>query len=60
MKHVLTTVAVAGLFATLGGAASAADISACLITKTDSNPFFAKMREGVRTAVRNSSTVAAA
>lgn len=26
--------------------ASAKDISACLITKTDGNPFFAKMREG--------------
>ena len=28
------------------GAAQAADISACLITKTDTNPFFVKMREG--------------
>ena len=27
-------------------AASAADISACLITKTDTNPFFVKMKEG--------------
>jgi fructose transport system substrate-binding protein len=26
--------------------ASAADISACLITKTDTNPFFVKMKEG--------------
>jgi fructose transport system substrate-binding protein len=26
--------------------ARAADVSACLITKTDSNPFFVKMREG--------------
>jgi len=33
-------------FAALAGAASAEDISACLITKTDTNPFFVKMREG--------------
>ena len=24
----------------------AADVSACLITKTDTNPFFVKMKEG--------------
>ncbi len=30
----------------LAGTASAADISACLITKTDTNPFFVKMKEG--------------
>src|SRR5690606_36731665 len=28
------------------GAASAQDIGACLITKTDTNPFFVKMKEG--------------
>lgn len=28
------------------GAASAQDVSACLITKTDINPFFVKMKEG--------------
>ncbi|MEP0960807.1 MAG: sugar ABC transporter substrate-binding protein [Roseobacter sp.] len=28
------------------GIASADDVSACLITKTDTNPFFVKMREG--------------
>jgi fructose transport system substrate-binding protein len=28
------------------GTASAADVSACLITKTDTNPFFVKMKEG--------------
>ncbi|MEI4487492.1 sugar ABC transporter substrate-binding protein [Frigidibacter sp. MR17.14] len=28
------------------GAASAADTTACLITKTDTNPFFVKMKEG--------------
>ena len=26
--------------------ASAADVGACLITKTDTNPFFVKMKEG--------------
>jgi fructose transport system substrate-binding protein len=26
--------------------AAAADVSACLITKTDTNPFFVKMKEG--------------
>ncbi|MDV7141239.1 sugar ABC transporter substrate-binding protein [Tropicimonas sp. TH_r6] len=30
----------------LSGAASAEGISACLITKTDTNPFFVKMKEG--------------
>lgn len=30
----------------IGSGAMAAPISACLITKTDSNPFFTKMREG--------------
>lgn len=34
-------------FAALGAApAMAADVSACLITKTDTNPFFVKMKEG--------------
>lgn len=46
MKFILSIVALAGLCAGFGSAASAADVSACLITKTDSNPFFAKMREG--------------
>lgn len=31
---------------TMTGAAFAEDVSACLITKTDTNPFFVKMREG--------------
>ena len=30
----------------LAAPASAADIGACLITKTDTNPFFVKMKEG--------------
>lgn len=47
MKTVLTASAIAALLA-LAGPATAQDdkISACLITKTDSNPFFAKMRDG--------------
>jgi fructose transport system substrate-binding protein len=44
MKKLLTCSVLA--LATLTGAASAEDISACLITKTDTNPFFVKMREG--------------
>ncbi|WP_180898735.1 sugar ABC transporter substrate-binding protein [Martelella soudanensis] len=32
--------------AALAGNAQAADTSACLITKTDTNPFFVKMKEG--------------
>ena len=48
MKHTLIS-ATLGLVA-LGlsgiGTASAADIGACLITKTDTNPFFVKMKEG--------------
>ena len=33
-------------FVAIAGSASAQGISACLITKTDTNPFFVKMREG--------------
>ena len=32
--------------AAMSGGAFAQDVSACLITKTDTNPFFVKMREG--------------
>lgn len=32
--------------ALIGGPALAQDVSACLITKTDTNPFFVKMKEG--------------
>ncbi len=39
----LSAVAVSALFA---GNAMAADVAACLITKTDTNPFFVKMKEG--------------
>jgi fructose transport system substrate-binding protein len=44
MKKLLAGTALA--FCAMSGAAMAQDISACLITKTDTNPFFVKMREG--------------
>ena len=44
----ITTLLGATAFAALGAAPAAAqdDVSACLITKTDINPFFVKMKEG--------------
>lgn len=44
MRNLLATSAV--VLTAITGTASAEDISACLITKTDTNPFFVKMREG--------------
>ncbi|GAA6180842.1 MULTISPECIES: sugar ABC transporter substrate-binding protein [unclassified Shimia] len=44
MKALLATTAL--VVSALASTASADDISACLITKTDTNPFFVKMREG--------------
>ena len=44
IRNLLATASV--LAAMAAAPASAADISACLITKTDTNPFFVKMREG--------------
>ncbi|MCA8880662.1 MAG: sugar ABC transporter substrate-binding protein [Rhodobacteraceae bacterium] len=44
MKYLLASSALA--LTCFGGLAHADDISACLITKTDTNPFFVKMREG--------------
>ncbi|MBF9030344.1 substrate-binding domain-containing protein [Rhodobacterales bacterium HKCCE3408] len=51
MKKLLATSAV-GLMITSGAALADAhgDVSACLITKTDTNPFFVKMREGATAA----------
>ena len=49
MKTVLkSAVAAAALlgFASLAAPVSAAGVGACLITKTDTNPFFVKMKEG--------------
>ncbi|WP_199743679.1 sugar ABC transporter substrate-binding protein [Pseudorhodobacter sp. E13] len=44
MKKLLATTAVVVMG--MAGAASAQGITACLITKTDTNPFFVKMKEG--------------
>ena len=46
MKKLMTATAIA-LVATSGAVlAGSHSTSACLITKTDTNPFFVKMREG--------------
>ena len=45
LKSTVFGAAAAALVA-FASAASAADIGACLITKTDTNPFFVKMKEG--------------
>ena len=47
MKKLMTSSVIA--LTALAGAASA-DINACLITKTDTNPFFVKMKEGATAA----------
>jgi len=44
MKKLVATSALA--LVAMAATASAQDIGACLITKTDTNPFFVKMREG--------------
>ena len=44
MKKLFISSAIA--MVTMAGAATADNIGACLITKTDTNPFFVKMREG--------------
>jgi fructose transport system substrate-binding protein len=44
MKKLLATTAVVVMG--FAGAASAQSVTACLITKTDTNPFFVKMKEG--------------
>jgi fructose transport system substrate-binding protein len=50
MKKTLLSSAlgVAVLGFAFAGSAQAADIGACLITKTDTNPFFVKMKEGAQ------------
>ena len=47
MKTLMTTSALA---LTVFAGAAAAETSACLITKTDTNPFFVKMKEGAAAA----------
>jgi len=46
MKKLLTTAAISVSLIAGASSVSAMDVSACLITKTESNPFFVKMREG--------------
>lgn len=46
MKSVTGLVLGAAAAALMAGSASAEGITACLITKTDTNPFFVKMKEG--------------
>ena len=46
----LIAVAAAGFMGTAIMPSAADDVSACLITKTDTNPFFVKMREGAEAA----------
>ena len=48
MKKIITSSALA--FAVMAGGAHADEVTACLITKTDTNPFFVKMREGATAA----------
>ncbi|MCP4207366.1 MAG: sugar ABC transporter substrate-binding protein [Shimia sp.] len=49
MKNLMTSSVIA--LTTMAGAAYA-DINACLITKTDTNPFFVKMKEGATAAAK--------
>ncbi len=47
LSYAVPSLAVIAAVATLGAtSASAAGVGACLITKTDTNPFFVKMKEG--------------
>ncbi|TCP89332.1 mannose-binding protein /fructose-binding protein /ribose-binding protein [Rhizobium sp. PP-CC-2G-626] len=47
MKNLVTAgLGVLALGVVFAGSAQAADVTACLITKTDTNPFFVKMKEG--------------
>lgn len=46
MKKLLTATAISVALIGGAGSVSAMDVSACLITKTETNPFFVKMREG--------------
>ncbi len=46
MKSMMTGAAVAAVALAMSTTVSVAQTSACLITKTDTNPFFVKMKEG--------------
>lgn len=49
MKKLLAGIALA-MMVSPGAVLADSDVSACLITKTDTNPFFVKMREGAEAA----------
>ena len=49
-------VAAAAAMLSFAAPASAQAVSACLITKTDTNPFFVKMKEGATAKARNSAS----
>ena len=51
MKKTLSALLALSL-AAVAPSATAADIGACLITKTDTNPFFVKMKEGAQAKAR--------
>jgi len=51
MKRLLLSSAIATVALGFAGAASA-DVGACLITKTETNPFFVKMKEGAEAAAK--------
>ncbi|MBQ1202350.1 MAG: substrate-binding domain-containing protein, partial [Loktanella sp.] len=50
MKKLLISTALVALTGVAATSVQAQDVSACLITKTDTNPFFVKMREGAEAA----------
>lgn len=52
MNKLLIGTAIAAV--SIAGTAFAQDVSACLITKTDTNPFFVKMKEGAEAAAKAS------
>ena len=46
LRTTVFAASVGGALLAFGGSAQAQNVSACLITKTDTNPFFVKMKEG--------------
>ena len=51
-KTVFAAVSTLAIGVAFAAPASAADISACLITKTETNPFFVKMKEGATASAK--------
>ncbi len=48
MRFILTIIGAVAIGSVMAGSVQAQSISACLITKTDTNPFFVKMKEGAQ------------